>query len=263
MAYQNPSFNFLHAYRDAGASGLTVSPAAAATGPVDYLIDDRAGSLCVAGSAATSGFWLVDRGAGTLEDVDRLLIPAGHNLDGRSLTISQDDNAGFTSPTALATSIAVSGSGLIDITLASITAERYVTVAIDTGASLAWEIGEVFLTRKRTLSRGPNFRWKHPSVDNVIAHTNAAGVESFRVIGAARKTYDLQWGWIDGADLTVLQELEAAVGTHTPFYFDPPDDSFPTVLVTLSELPDIEQDREVPATGHSHRYRLRMVETLG
>ena len=61
MAWRAPRYCFLHAARAAGVAALTPSPAAAATGPKDFLIDDRAGSLFAFGSSSSSARIDLDR----------------------------------------------------------------------------------------------------------------------------------------------------------------------------------------------------------
>ena len=116
MAWRNPRYAFQHAIRDSGVSSITVIPSADADYPVDYLIDDRAGSLFKFDSSSGSSLIRIDRGAGSLEAVDRIIIPAGHNLDTKDIIVEDDDNVNFNSPATLLASTTVS-AGLNDETI--------------------------------------------------------------------------------------------------------------------------------------------------
>jgi len=118
MAWRNPRYMFQHAARDAGASALTPDPAADSDFPIDYLIDDRAGSLFKFGSSSASAKIEIDRGTGTLEAVDRIIIPAGHNLDTKDIIVEDDSDVNFGSVATLLAATTVS-AGLIDEAMTS------------------------------------------------------------------------------------------------------------------------------------------------
>lgn len=244
MSWRNPRYAFLHAGRDAGAAALTPSPAADADFPVDFLVDDRAGSLFKFGSSSSSAQVDLDRGAAGLEALDRLLIPSGHNLGGNTITLEADDNAGFSSPTTLLNAVAVS-AGLIDQAFASNT-ERYLRLSI--GGTGTWEIPEWVLTRTRTTTRGPEPGWEDYHEHNTLEFTKESGSIASLSLGPDRRVFAYRYRDVkDSDDLAVFSELIAAVGTARPFYLDPAFDTEAAIWVKLSEDSRQRQDPQVPA----------------
>lgn len=93
--------------------------------------------------------------AGDIKEIDRLLIPLGHNLDGETLDIKYSDNdADWTSAAGDPVGSWVqSGSGLIDVAFTAAT-HRYWKFIITSPAAIP-ELPELFLTKTYEWERDP------------------------------------------------------------------------------------------------------------
>lgn len=116
--------------------------------PLYRLYDRNIGRMFKPASASTVEI-RIDQGASPLS-VDRLLIPAGHNLNGMTLDIKHSDDDVVYSP---AVAQWTGASGVIDKSWASIS-KRYWKFIITNPASVP-EISEVFLTSTYQWERGP------------------------------------------------------------------------------------------------------------
>jgi len=255
-----PRFVFLHAARAAGLASVTCSAASVAGFPIVRLLDGRANALAKFASGA-GVTWTVNRGAAGLEAVDRLLIPAGHNLAGAtSIEVTSDDSSGFTTPTTLLAAVAVA-AGQIDKALAPSTEQYLRMTAAGTGA---WELGELWLGRTRAPTAGVfDPHWHDPTLPSLVRHEFPSGESAVLELGDPKHTWRIEHSWLAGADLAVYAELAAAIGYgRDVFYLDPPDDAEPARLVELSAAPDREQDAEVPLVELTYTYRLALAESL-
>jgi hypothetical protein len=117
--------------------------------PLYRTYDRHVGRLFKTTSAVTTEVKVDQGGTGNLA-VDRLLIPAGHNLSGMTLDITHsDDDALYTAAVAQWTGAA----GVIDKSWASLT-KRYWKFIITSPASIP-EIPELFLTATYAWMRDP------------------------------------------------------------------------------------------------------------
>lgn len=257
-----PYFVWSHAGRAAGDASVAMSPAASASLPKYRSLDGFGQSLAQHGSSSAAAYWQVDRGAGTLEAVDRLLIPSGHNLGAQTVTVASDDNAGFTTPTTLASF--TSAAGLIEQALTSST-ERYLRVSF--GGTGQWEYGEIWLGRTRTPSSAVvvDPGWKRPPLSNVTVQRFPTGVQGSVVNGPDQRTLGMTLRWVAGPDLTLCEDLATACGAaKAPLWVGAPDDAVPTTLMWLSAISAWEQDSDVPqATGPTYTVQLELIEALG
>lgn len=260
MSYVSPYFVLLHAARAAGAV-VSVSPAENASFPAYYAYDGRGQSLFKFGSSSGAATFTVDRGAAGLEAVDVLVIPSGHNLGVQTVTVTSDDNSGFTTPTTLATFS--SAAGLINQALTSST-ERYLRVAF--GGTGTWELPEVWLGRKRQPVLGPAPTWTRGRQANYQRVQFDSGVTGGNQIGPARWTYSLSWHPLSGTDLAIFTDLEAAA---TPsgerFWLMTPDSDVGLLLVELAAPMRWQQDHPNPGgvTGPSWTVTLDVIEAIG
>lgn len=264
MAWRNPRYMILHAIRNAGASAITPTPAADADFPVDFLIDDRAGSLFKFGSSSSSAKLEIDRGTGTRTVVNRLIIPAGHNLDTMDLIVEEDDNSGFTSPATMLAATTVS-AGLIDETLNQGN-QRYIRLRIiGTGT---WEIPELYLTEMFTLTRGPDPEWLDRKRTNTLVFEKESGASALLSLGADRREFEFTYRNVDDGDATSdlarLLLLIDTVGTSRPFYLDPPFDTEGPIWVVRTEDGEDGHEGERPAATDApvKRITLSMLEWL-
>lgn len=257
MAWRVPRYSYRHALRTIGVSGITVSPAADASFPVYNLIDDRASSFFKFGSSSSAAVIDGDLGA-TPPVVDRVVIPAGHNLSGATITVSEDDNAGFTSPNALGTSGTLT-SALVDLSFTA-SSERYVRVAVNgTGT---WELPQLYLTQTNTTTRGPEQRWADTLTDNVVQFALRSGSVASLELGPDRRTFEYAYRALDATDEAIFAALWSECKTARPFLLDPAYDSEAALFVKLAAPIDRQNDREVPNAAAAPRWqrRLTMIE---
>ena len=133
------------------------------------------------------------------------------------------------------------------------------------GGYIVAEYGEVWFTAKREMSRGPEPNWRHPWRRSQRRFVNDAGVSSTWLTGPARKTYRLTWRHLYGADRQIMLDMkEQTADWSYPFFFSPPDDAYPLVLVELDRDGDWEQDFLDPLiSGTSDAVTLPLIEVLG
>jgi hypothetical protein len=265
MAWRNPRYAFLHAARTAGAAAISSQNAFAAAQPKELLVDDRYSERAKFNAAATDHHVQLDRGAGTLEAIDRLLVPAGHNFSGGNLRIRHADDSGFTTGVAdLLASTAVSGSALLDYTLTSST-KRYVRMDWPSSPSTAWEWGEWILTRTRATTRGPEPGWKDAPRHAVQVFETPSAIDALLETGPDRREIEYLYHLVkDAADLAVFEELISAVGMARPLVIDPAYDSEGPLFVRLTQAIERAYDNPAPNTNPiSKSYRLRFLEVLG
>lgn len=263
MAARMPYFVWSHAGRAAGDASVTMSPAASSTMPKYRSLDGFGQSLAQHGSSSASAYWQVDRGAGTLEAVDRLLIPSGHNLGAQTVAVKASATGAYAGEETTLASF-TSAAGLIEQAVTSSTA-RYLRVSF--GGTGQWEYGEMWLGRTRTPSSAVvvDPGWKRPPLSNVTVQRFPTGVQGSVVNGPDQRTLGMTLRWVAGSDLTLFEDLATACGAaKAPFWVGGPDDATPTMLAWLSAISAWEQDSEVPqATGPTYTVQLELVEALG
>lgn len=242
MAYQEPILYLLHAAADAGAAAITPSAAFEAAAPVDYLIDGRPSRLARFAASGSGRFITVDRGAGGgLEAVDTVVIPAGHNLDPASqLTILHStDNVSY--PTIGTLNPVPSGQLVIPTTSST---NRYLRILVSGVGQ--WELGELYFTRARQPTRGPDPNWAEAPRQPVEVVEFPTRLSTARVAVDQRTyTYTFRRLAQGGADLAIL-DAAIASGRDAPFYLRQTDTAVSElVLVKVAGTPRREQAREV------------------
>jgi len=244
MAWRAPRFGLLHAARLAGPGSLS-APNALGSGSLDHLLDDRAGFFAEFATAETDHTIILDRGAGTLEAIDRLWIPAGHNLDGVDIRVRAATDAAITTGVVtLLASTPVSGSDAIDETLAS-SSLRFVELAFLT--SSAPRVSELVYTRTRTTLRGPEADWEDDPLDHTSHLETESGAVYHLIRGPDGRRMSLSYVQaVDADDLVLLEDL-FALGTGAAFVLDPPYDDEPARWVTLTER-SRRNDNPTPAS---------------
>ena len=252
--YQNPGYGILHAGALAGSAAITTKYATASGFGKERLIDSRSALLMKFAASQADHDVETNRGTGTLEAVDRCWIPAGHNLTGATVRVY----SGASSPAAtLRGSAVVGGTGAIDFAFTS-TTDRYLRVLFDgTGT---WELAELWLTRRRSTTRGLDPGWDAPIVVPSEV-TELPTREISTLLGPARRVYGLTYHDVDetGADAVLLQNV-ANLGRASAFLFWPPNaDALPFVAKLLEDL-DREQDSPMPALKLGHEYIFRLIE---
>lgn len=263
MGYRNPAFAYAHAARTLGVGALTLTTGTLAAGTLARLIDNLAqGSKLLQVTADASVVAIdLDTGAGGPPTIDYLLIPAGHNLDTATVTIQEDDDAGFPSPTQLGQAVSP-GAGLIALALTAAT-ERYVRLDI-TSAPATVEIGEWILTNRFELTEGIDPRWSEHQLSNV--RLDELPVIDFTTeLSPDRRQIHLPWNRLSSANKALLDGLVSGVGgRRDPFWVWSPDDSTDPAWVRFERDPDGAQGSPVPqVTGPQFDREFRMLERLG
>lgn len=269
MAYQNPKFGFLHAAADAGEPALTSSssPEAATGYPLAHLVDYRPSSLFTFGQTGAR-YVTVDRGAGTLEEIDRVVVPAGHNLATATLIRVHTSTTGvFSGEETLRVGWNQSSepdvSGIIDKEFTAETDDRYVRFYVLSPAGTAWSFGQLWYTATRQAATiGPKPDWTDQPVSNLIVRELPTR-EATSILGANRRSFSLEHLHLESTDLEVYDDLfeQCSVGGR-PFYFWPPDDSEVPLLMRITDRQVTRiHDFPAPASGRfMYRVRFSMIE---
>lgn len=258
MAWRNFRLAFLHALREAGASAISTANAVATTQPVERLFDGRHGVNFAFDSSESDHDIVVDRGASP-EAIDRMVIPAGHNLDGATLVLEGDTTSGFSTPTSLVSEAVA--EGLIDIDFSS-NSEQYVRLSF-TGTG-QWELPELWLTRTRTMAAGPEPIWGDELRHNALYFSKAGGEDAAVELSASRRAFSFDLRSLPAADDSLIQELIAAVGVSRPFLLDPPFDDEPVRKMRIDFDVRATFDNPIPASNNlkARRYPLTVVDHL-
>jgi len=260
MTYRLPQFAFLHAAKETGVGNITLNnDYEDADFPIAHLIDNRPSSLMKFSQSASDHWIKIDRGSGSLEAIDRLIIPEGHNLD-PATTITIETNSTDEWPGTTRGTLVTPGSGLLDITLTSNT-DRWIYVEIfGTGT---WEIGQLFFTRTRTMTTaGPDSKWTERPVPAMIRRELSTR-EANSTLAANRKAWSLTHNALDSTDVAILDDLLEAVGVGaSPFYYDSTDDGDDPRLMRIENLaPTRQQDNPAPKSNDpTYEIALEMLE---
>ena len=262
MAFRLPRYSFLHALRAAGSSALTVSVAEVTGFPKVRLLDGMHQPLAKFVSGAGVTFTL-DRGAAGLEVIDRLILPAGHNLAGATtIAVTSDDNSGFTTPTTMLAAVAVA-AGQIDKNLTGST-ERYVRLTV--AGTGAWELPELWFTRYRVFTDTQNAldpKWADQYVPSLVRANFPSGVTATLELGDPKRAFEFTHRKLSGADLAIYDELAAAIRYgRDAFWIDPPDDTELPVCMECAAVPTRTQDHPIPVSGTTYTYDVSWIQSL-
>ena len=265
MAYQNPSYCFLHAAADAGAASITINGAYNADYPEDNLIDYRPSSLLKWTATATPHRVVIDRGAGTREEIDRMIIPSGHNMAGEAWELRTNTSDSWGGTTVASGTFA---AGLVDEVVSGGTeAQRkyqWVRLAMSTGGT-ALEMGQLFLTHTRTpTTRGIEPHWEARQVPTLteIPFPSRSALLS---LAQNRWLYRVSYERLESTDLAVFDNLMTETGGGlVPFYFIPPDDGDDALLMRIQDFTRRRQARQSPsASGAAFTIDFSMIEQIG
>lgn len=256
MAYRNPAFVARHFMAEAGVSAITSSATLAGQG-VERLIDYRLAANMKFSTTATGLFVEVDFGAD--QSLDRLIIPAGHNMAGANLRVFAND----TSPANGGGSIFVhneasAGAGLLDFSWATVTKRYWRFISPTSGQ---WEFGELWFGQRQQTSTGPRIGWELPLFTPAVVRSFATR-EAVAIAGPSRRRMNLEHAALSGTDLAIYDEV-LALGVALPFYAYAPDDTLADpILMRLVEDGGRTQDHPIPkaTAGPSYTVRLRALE---
>lgn len=259
MSYRSPFWVCAHAWRVAGSSALAASSEASGFSAA-RVIDDQGGPLFKWGSAAAGNTLTLDRGSAALEACDRLLIPAGHNLNGHALQLVTSTTGAWAGEETSRVSATIATAGVISQSFTS-TQDRYHRLKVP---SYQGQLGEVVLGRDRTPARGPDPTWTDDPTPNVIEETLRSG-NTYRVkAGERRRAFSYTFRRLGSADVALFTDLldQTSDGIH-PFFWFPPDSAEAPVYVQLVSTLQRRQDRSNPrGLGQTFEVTLQMLEAL-
>jgi hypothetical protein len=149
----------------------------------------------------------VDQGETTIYEVDRLIIPAGHNFDSLSLAL-QYSTDNFGSDVNDAATWVQSGTEEIDKEFTAQT-KRYWRLRIISPSAYP-ELTEMFLTKSYTFQRNPNYGCVEGYKDNVYRQESQSGIAYKVELGDLRKYRKYS---LTKISLTQRTDIEAA-GLH-------------------------------------------------
>ncbi len=252
MAWRNIQFSHLHAARDAGSAAISTGTSFETS--KDFLIDDRGGSLCRLGATSANQYIQIDRGAAGLNEIDRLYIPVGHNLNGCTIRLESSASVGMGSPTTMLAATAVVTTTALAYSLTSST-QRYVRLTFQTSGT-KWAIGELVLGHIRTPNRGPDAGWTDDYSYPVQIFEKRTGARPAAQFGPRRRVFEFTFRRVTTTELVYFLTLLGVVGITRPFLFDPPFDHEPTLWVSLVDSYRMVLDSKVPEVYTYPHYQL-------
>ena len=261
MAYRVARFAWLHAARLAGSAGITASTGTFdADGEKAFLIDGRRTLALLTGTNPAID---IDRGAGSLAAVSRLLIPSGHNLDGETIQLEADSVATFDSPsTVLVNSVTVSGTGFIDEAFTS-SSLRYLRFIVESFGPDTADIPQLIITATQTPTIGPDPAWGDGVQSNLLRFEKQSRDDAVLQTAAAQRVFEYEFRAASGADLTLFDALVAHAATGQRFILDPVFDDETPLWVEMVGDPQIANDFPIPTTGtKAKRYRMVLREVI-
>ncbi len=266
MSYRAPRYCHVHAIRDVGAAAITVSDTADPDFPKTNLVDDRAQTRFMWDASYSTPYIDVNLGSGFDTGIDRLIIPADHNLT--FVRVGQDDNSGFSSINYLMANTAVTPGTLIAIDLTD-SSERYLRIFVNgTGQ---FYLTQLIYTKIVTIDRGvaladsPDF-----FKANATRLEQSTGQSPTIQHGPQQRVIEYNYeSPLSGTDLAKMKALVADVGMHRPFWVDPhsfaadPDADDPPIWMKFLEMPRSRNSILVPMSGtESKVYPVSLIESL-
>lgn len=271
MAYRAPQYSHLHAARDAGASAITVSNTAHADFPKENMIDDRPnGTLFKWSGSFTNPTISIDLGAGFPTGLNRLIIPANHNI--QELSVIEDQTDTFASPTTLHSADTAPVPGVLYDSgpfNTNVSTSQFIRVTIIGTAQ--YFIPELFLTKILTFTPGPDLRNSTDGrVANVTRLEQASGISPTVQNGPNQRVIEYLYNSpLSGADLTAMESFINSVGMARPFYVDPasfstpPKTDEPALCMKFVQMPELRYTVEVPMSGTRVKaVRISLIESV-
>lgn len=268
MAGQNPAFYFYHGMREA----LSIAISSPHDSDLSATFDGRQGEVYAFATDFAAGdlkFIDTERPNTPAADAIDHLIIAGHNWNDADLQV-------FTLPTVVfllgTTPVTVANGELLIVPLTQTQDVlpdheilRFQLLDGSAPGAVVPEMTEFFYTTKRIMTRGPEPGWDHPWLRSQIQFSNESGVTSTWLKGSARKRFKLTWRHLSGADRQIMFDLREQTNDWSePFYFQPPDDIYPTLLMELARDSEWTQDFLDPlSTGTTDEVTLDLIEVKG
>jgi hypothetical protein len=204
------------AYKNLFELGTTTVTSENASFPAARIYDRDIGLLFKANSAPANFMITVDQGAAGAVDVNRLIVPVGHNLNGRACKLQRStDN--FAGSVIDVVSWTQGDAILIDKAFAQPATTRYWRLNI-TCAGVTPEMPEIFLTQSVTLAYNPESGYPDGTLYNVERSETASGLVRKIEQGSSKREYKFKYAILEGADKTALEAWAAHVGGLKNFY---------------------------------------------
>jgi hypothetical protein len=260
MSYIAPAFYYYHAARE--AQNATFQPASI-VGSTFSLFDDRQGEVVASDQTSGNVFITVDRELTPEADAVDTLIISGHNFAGLNIQVFAIPGGVPmypSTPVAEANGVPI----IIPLTPELTSSNSEVQLGI-INVSVEPELTELTFTTEHALSRGPEPNWQHPWARTQRQFLSEGGVSSTWVTGAARKRFRMTWRHLVGADRQIFLDMrEQTAQWSEPFWFRPPDTTYPTALYELDRDSDWVQDFDSPLdSGTSDAITMPLIEVLG
>lgn len=159
----------------------------------------------------------VDQGASGNIAIDRMIIPAGHNLDGMTCDIQHSPDGSVW--TDAVTQWVQSGSGLLDKVWSSLT-KRYWRFKITTPAS-APQFHELFFGPTFSFAYDPEFGWVDDVDWNVENRVTSGGQDRFCKYGDEKEVREYILDLLDNTEKANIKALrDACAGTKPLWIYD-------------------------------------------
>lgn len=237
MTYRNPRFCYRHLGKELGVSELSIaSNSADANTPLYRVIDGASGRLFAFAAAGTGEI----RFARAEQDrwiVNRLIIPAGHNLGGLTTPcriVIQASQDGTWTDTATVNDLDgepivayVAHPGLIDIRFEDISATGLTVIFQDSsiaGASVAYQFGELMFTRTDSAVTGIAHEFSDALDPQAEISTTRGGNAYALELADPKRAFTLEHQAVGAADDLVYRQLIDYVGVvRDAFEYEHPD----------------------------------------
>lgn len=231
--YIAPGVGWLHALQKAGSSALNVPESLASGSTKLRLIDGRARPLCT-WAAHGDKYVRTDRGVAVLEPVNRLYVPAGHNLAGVRFQIVTYTSGAWAGETQVlpyirlhnATSEGASTAALtmrpgVNVVDFPSTTSRYIGVILLDRAATVPSVGEFWFTRMWFPVAGFDPGYEMTRIQNTTVNRTLANVVNVVELSEPSKRWRIDTADFSGADRLLWETLLIECGVQrSPFLFD-------------------------------------------
>jgi hypothetical protein len=263
MAWQGFMFGVQHLFRDKGYSTLSIkSGESIASGDyLSFVLDERR-ALMTFGANAIGHYVAAD--CTSAPDIDRLVVPSGHNFSGHPFKVQDDLFVGFPHADDLH-STASAGSGLIDVAVTAPN-EPFVRVFFPTDS---WnpQIPELWLTKRLVPGEGPDFKWRKSRIYNSESLIAPSGERGDVQHGVSQLVYELEYPYVDAAaDIVILDQLVDDVEMDQAFLMWPPFDDEDVMICKMARDPERVFAHSAPNSGsgeEAYSYRFSIIEQTG
>ena len=218
-------------YRNILESATVAVTSENASFPAWRLYDRDIGLLFKGGSAPANFYVTLDQGATTQYDVNRLIIPAGHNLNGKAVKLQRStDN--FVGSVIDVVSWTQTDALAINKSFTQPATTRYWRLNITTGGTIP-ELPEMYLTKDLDFTYNPDFGTPVGKQRNVSRWETESGQVRKVKNGEPRQAYQFGFAVIDSAQKTDLQAWEDHLAGTKGCYLSDTDGTW--VFVELME----------------------------